>query len=203
MEDIRGKRIGFAMTGSFCTIDLVLPWMQELVDLGADVIPIFSTHVGQMDTRFHPAQIVRQKVIAICGKEPIETIQQAEPIGPQKLLDMVLIAPCTGNTMAKLANAITDTPALMAAKSHLRNGRPVLLAIATNDGLSANARNLGQLLNAKHIYFVPFGQDGHAVKANSIQSHFARIPAAVAAALEERQLQPLLLGPGECLKETV
>ena len=199
MEILKGKRIGFVITGSHCTVDQVLPSLQVLIDNGAIVTPIVSNRVHATDTRFGAANDVHQRLSQICGREPLYEIVQVEPIGPEKLLDLVIIAPCTGNSLAKLANAITDSPALMAAKSHLRNGRPVLLAIATNDGLGANAKNLGLLLNAKNVYIVPFGQDNVVVKANSIQSRFALIPEAACSALCGKQLQPLLLPAGECL----
>jgi len=199
MEILKGKRIGFVITGSHCTVDDVLPSMEALIQNGAVVTPIVSDRVHRIDTRFSTAEQVHERLTGICGKEPLYEIVQVEPIGPQKLLDLVIIAPCTGNTLAKLANAITDGPALMTAKSQLRNGRPVLLAIATNDGLSANAKNIGMLLNAKNVYFVPFGQDNIEVKSNSLQSRFALIPEAACNALVGKQIQPLLLSAGECL----
>lgn len=196
---LSGKRIGVVMTGSFCTFDKVLPAVQELVTWGAEVTPIFSQNMSELDTRFNDAAVAKQKILSICGREPLDTLPEVEPIGPQKLLDLVIVAPCTGNTLAKLALAITDSPALLAIKAHLRNARPVLLAIATNDGLSNNAKNIGYLLNSKHIYFVPFGQDGAFTKQNSLQARFSLIAPAAEAALEGKQLQPVLLGAGECL----
>ena len=199
MEILEGKKIGFAITGSHCTIEEILFWIEALIKAGAIVTPIVSNRVHQTDTRFGSAEGLHAKLTALCGTEPLHEIVQVEPIGPQMLLDLVIIAPCTGNSLAKLANSITDSPALMAAKSHLRNARPVLLAIATNDGLSGNAKNIGILLNVKNIYFVPFGQDNHLVKSNSLQSRFALIPQAACSALMGKQLQPLLLSAGECL----
>ncbi len=200
MEILQGKQIGWIVTGSFCTIDAVLEQMRVLKQYGARITPIFSEHVTAFDTRFNLAQEVRNKVQDICETEIIDSIPKAEPIGPKKLLDAVVVAPCTGNTMAKLANAITDTTATLAVKAHLRNQRPVILALASNDALAGNAKNLGLLLNAKHYYFVPFGQDGAMTKSNSLQAHFASITPTIALALEGKQIQPMILGSGECLK---
>ena len=200
MKRFEGKTIGVAMTGSFCTINDVLPHLQTLVDQGANLLTILSNHASQLDTRFNQADEVKAKLKAISGRDAIQSIVAAEPIGPKKLTDVMLVAPCTGNTLAKIANAITDTPALMAVKSHLRNQRPVVIALASNDALAVNAKNLGLLLNAKHIYFVPFGQDAPEGKSNSMQAKFSAIADTVDAALQGRQLQPLLLGEKECLQ---
>lgn len=200
MKRFEGKTIGVAMTGSFCTINDVLPHLQTLVDQGANLLTILSNHASQLDTRFNQADEVKAKLKAIAGRDAIQSIVSAEPIGPKKLTDVMLVAPCTGNTLAKIANAITDTPALMAVKSHLRNQRPVVIALASNDALAGNAKNLGLLLNAKHIYFVPFGQDAPEGKSNSMQAKFSAIADTVDAALQGRQLQPLLLGEKECLQ---
>lgn len=200
MKRFEGKTIGVAMTGSFCTINDVLPHLQTLVDQGANLLTILSNHASQLDTRFNQADEVKAKLKAIAGRDAIQSIVAAEPIGPKKLTDVMLVAPCTGNTLAKIANAITDTPALMAVKSHLRNQRPVVIALASNDALAGNAKNLGLLLNAKHIYFVPFGQDAPEGKSNSMQAKFSAIADTVDAALQGRQLQPLLLGEKECLQ---
>ncbi len=200
MKRFEGKTIGVAMTGSFCTISDVLPHLQTLVDQGASLLTVLSDHAGQFDTRFNPAVEVKAKLKTIAGRDAVETIVAAEPIGPKKLTDVMLVAPCTGNTLAKLANAITDTPALMAVKSHLRNQRPVVIALASNDALAANAKNLGLLLNAKNIYFVPFGQDAPNGKATSIQAKFSAIADTIDAALQGKQMQPLLLGEKECLQ---
>lgn len=200
MKRFEGKTIGVAMTGSFCTINDVLPHLQTLVDQGANLLTILSDHASQLDTRFNQADEVKAKLKAIAGRDAIQSIVAAEPIGPKKLTDVMLVAPCTGNTLAKIANAITDTPALMAVKSHLRNQRPVVIALASNDALAGNAKNLGLLLNSKHIYFVPFGQDAPEGKANSMQAKFSAIADTVDAALQGRQLQPLLLGEKECLQ---
>ena len=154
-----------------------------------------------LDTRFNDAEEVRRKVTEICQTEIIDTLPKAEPIGPKKRLDAIIVAPCTGNTLAKLANSITDTTATLAVKAHLRNQRPVILALASNDALAGNAKNLGILLNAKHYYFVPFGQDGAKTKSNSMQAHFASIVPTIEKALAGKQIQPMLLGAGECLKD--
>jgi dipicolinate synthase subunit B len=189
-----GIRIGFALTGSHCTIAEVLPYMQSLKDEGASITPILSPAVQETDTRFGKAADWYQQVMVIAGKEPFTTMQQVEAIGPQKLLDLILVAPCTGNTLAKMALGITDTCVLLAAKAHLRNNRPVVLAISTNDGLGANARNIGTLINRKNIYFVPFGQDSPENKQNSLIAKMKLIPETVLAALDGRQLQPVMVG---------
>lgn len=184
--------IGFAMTGSFCTYSEVFPIM-ELLTRDYRIIPIFSASSGSLDTRFGTAADHLQLASEICGCNPLSTIPDVEPIGPRKLLDALIIAPCSGNTLAKLSHGIADTAVTMAAKSHLRNGRPVILAISTNDGLAAAAENIGRLLVRKHYYFVPFGQDDPGNKTASLIADFSRIPQTLEAALEHRQLQPLLL----------
>lgn len=188
-----GLKIGFALTGSHCTLHEITGVIKELVDKGADVTPIISYSVENMDTRFGKAEEWKTKFKEITHKEPIHTIPDAEPVGPKKLFDCLVIAPCTGNTMAKLANGITDTPVLMAAKAHLRNQRPLVLAISTNDGLGLNARNLGTLLITKNIYFVPFGQDNPENKANSLVAHMNKVPETVLLACQGQQVQPMLL----------
>jgi dipicolinate synthase subunit B len=195
--DIASKKIGFALTGSFCTFDDTLVHIERLVALGVDVTPIFSYHVDGLETRFVSGDALREKVRALTGKEIITTIPQAEPIGPKGLLDAIIIAPATGNTIAKLANGITDTPVLMAAKAVLRNARPVIVAVSTNDGLGANAKNIGALINTKNIFFVPFGQDGFKSKPTSLLAKLGLIPETLELALEGKQLHPLLLGAGE------
>lgn len=184
--------IGFAMCGSFCTYSKVFPILEQLAQEHT-VIPIFSDAACTVDSRFGTAKEHMTKAKAICGTEPLHTIAQVEPIGPKKLLDILVIAPCTGNTLAKLAHSIADTPVTMAAKSHLRNGRPVLIAVSTNDALAGAAENIGKLLARKHYYFVPFGQDSPQKKPYSLVADFARLPEAAGAALEGRQLQPILL----------
>ena len=188
-----GLKIGFAITGSHCTINEVIKVMKRLVDEGADVTPIISYSVESMDTRFGKAEDWKSQFKEITKKELIQSIPDAEPIGPQKMFDCVVIAPCTGNTLAKLANGIIDTPVLMAAKSHLRNQRPLVLAISTNDGLGLNARNLGTILVAKNIYLVPFGQDNPQVKANSLVAHMDKVPETILMACAGKQIQPVLL----------
>ena len=184
--------IGFALCGSFCTLDKVFPVMESLSKTYT-VIPIFSSAVCTIDSRFGSAQSHWQKATEICGRAPLSTIAEVEPIGPKKLLDALVIAPCTGNTLAKLAHSIADGPVTMAAKSHLRNGRPILLAISTNDALAGAAENLGKLLGRKHYYFVPFGQDDATAKPCSMVADFAQIPQALDLALVGKQIEPLLL----------
>ena len=192
---LEGKRIGFVVTGSHCTIAEVLPEITRLNEEGAQVYPIISYSVNCTDTRFGTADYWKEELEKRTGHRVIKSIVEAEPIGPQKLFDVMIIAPCTGNTLAKLANGITDTPALMAAKAHLRNLRPVILAISTNDGLGINAKNLGLVLNMKNIYFVPFGQDNPLEKANSLMAHLDLLVNTVIAALQGYQLQPVLVSP--------
>lgn len=190
-----GVIIGLVFTGSHCTMDAVLTEVEHLRNEGARIIPVFSYTVAFTDNRFHSAGELKEKVMAITGETPIESITEAEPIGPGKRFDILVVAPCTGNTLAKLAQGITDTPALMAIKAHMRNQRPVVIAIATNDGLGVNARNLGYLLNAKNIYFVPFRQDNYREKANSLVARVEFMAETIKEALQGRQLHPVLLGP--------
>ena len=185
--------IGFAMCGSFCTYAQVFPIMEELT-AQHHVIPIFSQISFTTDSRFGTAAEHIARTAAICGQQPLHTIAQVEPIGPKKLLDALIIAPCTGNTLAKLAHSIADGPVTMAVKSHLRNGRPVLVAVSTNDALAGAAENIGKLMSRKHYYFVPFGQDDAQKKPTSVVADFRQIPAALEAALQGTQIQPLLLG---------
>lgn len=184
--------IGFAMCGSFCTFSRVFPIMESLCQ-NHTVTPVFSDAVYQTDTRFGKASDHLQLAESLCKASVIHTISDAEPIGPKKLFDILLIAPCTGNTLAKLAHGIADTAVTMAAKSHLRNGRPVLIAVSTNDALAGAAENIGKLLSKKHCYFVPFGQDDPAEKPTSMVADFEKIPAAMEAALSGKQIQPILL----------
>lgn len=185
-------KIGFALCGSFCTYSKVFPVMEALAKEHT-LIPIFSNVSYVTDSRFGTAEEHIQTAQTICGTEPLHTIAQVEPIGPQKLLDILVIAPCTGNTLAKLASSIADTPVTMAAKSHLRNGRPVLVAVSTNDALAGAAENIGKLLARKHYYFVPFGQDNAAAKPTSMVADFGLIPQAVKLAAQGQQMQPILL----------
>ncbi len=191
---LEGKRVGFALTGSHCNLEPVIPILEELVKLGARVTPILSEAVAGRDTRFGPASHWYSTVREVVGTKPLTTIPEVEPVGPERLFDVLAICPCTGNTMAKLASAITDSVVTMASKAHLRNGRPLVIAVSTNDGLGLNARNLGVLLSTRHVYFVPFGQDNPKSKPNSIIADFARLPATIESALEGSQLQPLLIG---------
>ena len=184
--------IGFAMTGSFCTFERVLKQMEALVRRGYEVLPVLSFNAGTLDTRFMTAEHLRARIVEITGNEPIDTLAGAEPIGPKKMTDVFLIAPATGNSLAKLAAGIYDTPALLGAKSHLRNDRPLVLAVSTNDGLGAAAQNIGRLLNVRNIYFVPFGQDDPVKKPRSLVADFSQIPRTIAAALSGVQMQPLL-----------
>lgn len=184
--------IGFAMTGSFCTFERVLKQMEALVRRGYEVLPVLSFNAGTLDTRFMTAEHLRARIVEITGNEPIDTLAGAEPIGPKKMTDVFLIAPATGNSLAKLAAGIYDTPALLGAKSHLRNDRPLVLAVSTNDGLGAAAQNIGRLLNVRNIYFVPFGQDDPVKKPRSLVADFTQIPRTIAAALSGVQMQPML-----------
>lgn len=192
-EELIGLKVGVAVTGSFCTIREVLQEIESLVESGADVYPILSFSTGNMDTRFIGAEELKCRLKEITGNNVITTIQEAEPIGPKKLLDVMVVMPCTGNTMAKLANSVVDSPALMAVKSHLRNNRPVVLAVSTNDGLMGSAVNIGKMLARKNIYFVPFGQDDCINKPFSLVADFTKICETVKEAAEGKQLQPLLL----------
>lgn len=193
--ELTGKRIGFAITGSFCTYEMIMPVIKDLMATGAEVTPILSYNAANLDTRFMKAADFKLFLTETTGKQIVEDIIKAEPIGPKKLLDLVIIAPCTGNTLAKLALGITDTPVLLAAKSHLRNQSPVLIAISTNDALAANAKNLGLLLNTRHIYFVPYRQDNNKKKGTSIVADMDLIIDAAKSALDGKQMQPIMLDP--------
>lgn len=187
-------RVGFALCGSFCTFDQAMTAVARAKERFGDVTPILSETSAATDTRFGRAADFRAELERICGKPVIDSIRAAEPIGPKKLLDVLVVAPCTGNTLAKLACGVTDTAVTMAVKAHLRNGRPVVIAVSTNDGLAGSARNLGTLLDKKHIYFVPFRQDDPAGKPTSLVADFGLVGDTVAAALRGEQLQPLMLG---------
>lgn len=190
---LQNIRIGFALTGSFCTFEKTLEQMLELVNLGAEVVPIMSYNSYKLDTKFGTASDYIKKIKEITQKDIIHTIQEAEPIGPKKMTDIMLIAPCSGNTIAKLANGITDTPVTMAAKSHLRNQRPLVIAISTNDALSGSAENIGKILNRKNYYFVPFRQDNPITKPNSLVFDSKSIINTLEKALEQEQIQPIIL----------
>jgi dipicolinate synthase subunit B len=184
--------IGFALCGSFCTYDQVFPVMRELAQ-NYNVIPIFSENAASIDSRFGTAREHLKAAADICRRNPILTIPEAEPLGPKKLLDALIIAPCTGNTLAKLSHSIADSTVTMAAKSHLRNGRPIVVAVSTNDALAGAAENIGRLMGRKHYYFVPFRQDDPFKKPTSLVADFKMIPQTLEAALEGRQIQPILI----------
>jgi dipicolinate synthase subunit B len=191
--DWHGKTVGYALTGSHCTLEEIMPQIRRFVDAGAKVVPIVSNTVMTTDTRFGKAEVWQQQLKDITGNEIISTIVEAEPLGPSKLLDVLVIAPCTGNTTSKLANAMTESPVLMAAKAQMRNQRPLVLAISTNDGLGLNAMNIAKLLITKNIYFVPFGQDAPLAKPNSLVARMDLIMETCEAALQGKQLQPLVI----------
>lgn len=190
MEKIK---LGFAMCGSFCTFAPVISLLAQLTDT-YDVTPILSEVSFQTDTRFGAASAFREQLERLCGHAVLHTLAQVEPIGPKKLLDILVIAPATGNTLAKLANGIADTPVTLAAKAHLRNEAPIVLAVSSNDALAANAANIGALLARRHHYFVPMRQDAPQQKPRSVVADFALLPQTIAAALHGEQLQPILLG---------
>lgn len=188
------KTVGYAICGSFCTFSKTIPQIKKLVESGVRVLPIMSQNAYSTDTRFAKAEEFISEVERITGEKVIHTITGAEPIGPKKMCDLIIVAPCTGNTLAKLANGVTDTAVTMALKSHLRIKRPVLLCIATNDGLGASAQNIGRLLNTKNIYFVPFTQDDPGNKPNSLVSDFELICPCAEMAIDGIQYQPIIKG---------
>mgnify|MGYP000366403425 FL=1 len=190
---LKNVKIGFALTGSFCTFSKTIEQMKNLANLGAEIIPIMSYNSYNLDTKFGTALEHINKIKEITKKDIIHTIQEAEPIGPKKMTDIMIIAPCSGNTIAKLANGVTDTPVVMAAKSHLRNQKPLVIAISTNDALSGSAENIGKLLNRKHYYFVPFRQDNPITKPNSLVFDSKSIVETLEKALELEQIQPIIL----------
>ena len=189
-----GVKIGVVLTGSHCTMEQVLVQIKRLKEEGAHVYTIISYSVDQTDNRFYKVDDLKKALIQATGHPIINTITGAEPIGPQELLDLIVVMPATGNTIAKLASGIVDTPAFMAIKAHLRNQRPVVISISTNDALGINARNIGMLLNMKNIYFVPFGQDDPLQKANSITANLELVVDTTVCALQAKQIQPVLLG---------
>ena len=193
--DIKGKTIGMAFTGSFCTYKKAFIQLEKLKNSGCDIYTIFSERSASVNSRFGDAADFIKKAIEITGNEPIITIETAEPIGPKGYLDALAILPCTGNTSAKLCNGIIDSPVLMAAKAHLRNDKPLIISISTNDGLSINMKNIGMLMNMKNIYFVPFGQDDPVKKPNSLIAHTDLLIPTIEYALEKKQLQPVLISP--------
>lgn len=192
MAELDGKTVGFAVTGSFCTFARVIEEMRRMSALGARLVPIMSRTAYETDTRFGRACEINAEVEEICGRKILTTISDTEPIGPKGYLDILIIAPCTGNSLAKLAAGIADTSVTMAAKAHLRNAKPVLIAVSTNDALANAAKNIGSLLNYKNIYFVPFGQDDYEKKPTSLVADMTQIGAAAVQALDGRQLQPVL-----------
>ena len=189
---LKGKKIGVALTGSFCTYEKAFVQLRKLKKEGAEIVTILSNASQTIDSRFGSPEDFMRKAEEITGSRPLLTISQAEPIGPKSLLDLLIILPCTGNTVAKLANGITDSPVLMAAKAHLRNEKPLLISISTNDALGMNMKNIGILLNVKHIFFVPFVQDAPEKKPNSMIARTEMLIPAAEAALEERQYQPVI-----------
>ncbi|WP_276352446.1 dipicolinate synthase subunit B [Cohnella caldifontis] len=189
----QGITVGYALSGSHCTLPEVMPNIKRFVDAGANVIPIVSNSIMTTDTRFGTSEHWQTELRAVTGNELVTSIVEAEPLGPSKTIDVLVIAPCTGNTTSKLANAMTDTAVLMAAKAQMRNGRPLVLAISTNDGLGLNAANIAKLLVAKNIYFVPFGQDNPNGKPNSLVARMDLVMETCEAALEGKQLQPMLI----------
>ena len=188
-------KIGFALCGSFCTFKAVFEEIKKLKNSGYEIIPIMSENSYNFDTRFGDAAHWREQFRTITGRAIIHTIPQAEPIGPKKMLDVLVIAPCTGNTLAKLSTGVADTCVTLAAKAHLRNGRPLIIAPSTNDALSNAGKNIGALLNYKNIYFVPFGQDSFQNKPTSMVADFSRIAETLEAALKGEQLQPIVIEP--------
>ena len=192
MAQLEGKTVGFAMTGSFCTFARVIEQIRALSALGAKLVPIMSRTAADTDTRFGRAADIDAEIEEICGRKILTTVFETEPIGPKGYLDLLIVAPCTGNSLAKLAAGIADTSVTMAVKAHLRNAKPVLLAVSTNDGLANAAKNIGSLLNYKNVFFVPFGQDDYIKKPTSLVADVTKIPAAACDALDYKQIQPIL-----------
>ncbi|MBR4096851.1 MAG: dipicolinate synthase subunit B [Oscillospiraceae bacterium] len=192
MTDLKGRKIGFALCGSFCTFSKAFEQLERLIEMGAEVTAIMSFNAAYIDTRFGKSQEHIERLEKLTGKRVLRTIAETEPVGPKKMFDALVIAPCTGNTMAKLAVGIIDTPVTMAAKSHLRNGSPLVIALSTNDGLAGSAKNIGALLNYRYVYFVPFAQDDPEAKPRSLAADFGLLPEAIASALDGKQLQPVI-----------
>lgn len=191
--EVKDKKIGFVLTGSFCTFSKVIPKIKELTNKGANILPIMSFNSYNIDTKFGKSEDFINQIEEITGNKIIHTIQDAEPIGPKKLTDIMVIAPCSGNTISKLAYDIIDTPATMAVKSHLRNNLPVVIALSTNNALGSNATNIGMLLNRKNYYFVPFRQDNPITKPRSIVFDFEYLIKTIEYALDDEQIEPILL----------
>ncbi|MBQ9757871.1 MAG: dipicolinate synthase subunit B [Clostridia bacterium] len=190
--NLKNKTVGFAITGSFCTFKKVFPQIKKLVEAGAKVIPIMSETSYTTDTRFGKAEEHIRKLEEMTKEKVIASIRDAEPIGPKEILDVLVVAPCTGNSLAKIATGIADSSVTLAVKAHLRNKRPVVIAVSTNDGLGNNAKNIGILSNMKNIFFVPFGQDDFKNKENSLVAEMEQIVPSIEAALEGKQLQPVI-----------
>lgn len=185
-------KVGFAICGSFCTFSKAIEQMKNIVREGHEIVPVMSFNASSIDTRFGKAEDFKKDIEDICGKKIIISIEGAEPIGPKRMVDIMLIAPCTGNTLGKLCNGITDTPVTMAAKSHLRIQRPVVIALATNDALAATAQNIGKAMNTKNIYFVPLSQDDPNSKPSSLVADFSMIMPTLEFAISSRQIQPVI-----------
>lgn len=192
---LHNKNIGIALTGSFCTFDKTFEEIEKLLGDNANVYPILSFNSQKIDSRFGKASDFYEKLKTMTGHEPITTIEDAEQIGPKSPFDILVIMPCTGNSLAKFANGITDTPVLMAAKAHIRNNKPLVISLATNDALGFNLKNIGTLLNAKNIFFVPFGQDNPNGKPKSMIAHTHLLTLTIESALEGKQIQPILISP--------
>lgn len=195
--EISGKKIGVAFTGSFCTFAKVFEVLITLKEEGVDLYPILSAKTQNISCRFGDNEAFTNRITEICEREPITTIEGAEPIGPSGFLDALILLPCTGNTLAKLANGITDGPVTMAAKAHLRNEKPLLISLSTNDALSMNLKNIGLLMNMKNIYFVPFGQDNPTKKPHSMVADISYLIPALKDALLHHQFQPVVISPLE------
>ena len=187
------RKIGFALTGAYSTFELIIPYIKKLVENGAKVVPIMSFNSYNIDTRYGKSKDFIEKIEEITNTKIINTFVEAEPLGQKKIIDILVIAPCTGNTVSKLANGITDTPVLLAAKSNLRNDNNIVLGICTNDGLSSNAENIGKLLNRKHYYFIPFKQDNPITKPRSLAFDLTYLIPTIEYALNNEQIQPILL----------
>ncbi len=195
MIDFNDLNIGIAVTGSYCTYDKIFDEMKNLAEKGANIYTIFSDHAATTDSRFGNAEEFMALAKEVTGKDPVTTIPDVEPMGPKGLLNILVIAPCTGNTLSKLANGISDTSVLMAAKGHLRNNKPLVISLSTNDALGMNLKNIGILLNTKNIYFVPFGQDNYEIKPNSMIAHTYLLADTIDLALRGKQIQPVIVSP--------
>ena len=192
MADLKGRKIGFALCGSFCTFSKAIAEVERLVEMGAEVTAIMSFNAAYIDTRFGKSEEHIERLEKLTGKRVLRSIAETEPVGPKKMFDALVIAPCTGNTLAKLAVGIIDTPVTMAAKSHLRNGAPLVIALSTNDGLSGAAKNIGALLNYRHVFFVPFAQDDANAKPRSLSADFSLVADTISCALSDEQIQPVI-----------